>query len=586
MRIEHEGAGYEKYRVLIPEHRVEDTVGKLKRLSSRAVKLNMPAFDIEVGEPEVHKKLAGNGDPYDTVNTSVVPITVVGGVPRLKGWQFVAKIEHDDDVNEVLGFGAQKLVDDDPAMFEKLTQCEPDCQHCNVKRNRNTTYLFKSETNPQELIQVGSSCIDDFSGHKNPVDLLRMANQFVSVMGELADPDEMGVGGSGSRLYDMERILAVASSVVRADGGWVSRDSAGSSGCSVDWVTSVMLDPKMQRKLVTEGDERKGTEIFNWLTSDAFEVGTDIYRSNLAGMAARGYVPAKKIGLAGSAVATYARDMQKLKQQKERNDKYESVAIGEPDKKISRTVLLEKKVPIENQWGMNVLHIFKDVETNAKMTWFNSGSGKFLEGRQYNISGRVKKHETRNGLLETKLTRVSSPDLALHGKITPELDAKPFIKKLKKLETVNALDANSENLIHVASHVHRFYGVPKDVLYELIDMGADPSVVSHRDGNNAFDYWVDAQDEELIELGLKRWPELAFRWDDKMLADYDLIDKPWSQEFRRVRDSVVTNESQEVNSKEGAEATLLELRKEQPKVSEELDLDFDDEDDDQALRLA
>ncbi|MDC9611740.1 hypothetical protein, partial [Pseudoalteromonas sp. GABNS16H] len=72
MRIEHEEAGYEKYRVLIPEHRVEDTIGKLKRLSSRAVKLNMPGFDIEVGEPEVYKKLAGNGDPYDTVNTSVV----------------------------------------------------------------------------------------------------------------------------------------------------------------------------------------------------------------------------------------------------------------------------------------------------------------------------------------------------------------------------------------------------------------------------------------------------------------------------------------------------------------------------------
>lgn len=432
-------------------------------------------------------------------------------------------------------------------------------------------------------MQVGSSCIDDFSGSKDPQDVLRLANQFAEVFDEISHEEGLGTGGSAYHYVDMEDVLSVAAALVRVDGGWVSRDRGGLSGCTVDWIIQVMGDPKTKASLVEDGDRAVGAKIVSWLNSDEFEVGTDIYRSNLKAMARQGAVKPKAMGLAGSAVATYAREMN-LQRQRERESQWVSEKIGEPGEKVERQVCVEKKIPLETAFGISVLHILRDTETNAKMTWFNSGAGKFYEGETYHITGRVKSHREREGLQETQLTRVNCPDLALHNKFQDGMDEKAFIKKVAKLKQVDARNASGETLLQTASHFYRYKGEGKGIIMDLLERGADPAIVSDRDGNNAFDYWIDSDDQELIEIGIADYPHLTKRWTDEMLADYGMADKPWASKLAAARDSLPTQDSR---SKAGLGAILNRPSGSQMVQGEALDLgDDDDMDEHESLKLA
>jgi len=577
-------AGYTEYLREIPEWRVADVLGKLQRLSDRSEKLGLPAYHIETGEPEISERIIRNV----RVKILATPVRIIAGPPLIPGWRFIAKIDHDQPINEVKGYGAQALVDEDPKIFDWLTTCAPDCEHCGFKRNRNTTFLFQSTDDPDQRIQVGSSCVEDFSGGRHPADVLRLANQFAEVFDEISNEEELGTGGGAYHYVDMTDILTVASAIVRIDGGWVSRDRGGLSGCTVDWITQVMSDSKTKASLVQDGDRVLATIIMDWLNSEDFEVGTDLYRSNLKAMASQGAVKPKAIGLAGSAVATYAREMKHLNE-RERASEWASVPIGQPGEKVEREVYVEKKIPMENAFGMSVLHILRDTQTNAKMTWFNSGAGKLYEGQTYNITGRVKAHRQRNGLEETQLTRVNCPDLALHSKFHDEMDENALIKQIAKLDNIDARNASGETLLQTASHFYRFKGIGKKIILDLLERGADPGIASDRDGNNAFDYWIDADDAELIEFGITQHPHLTKRWTDQMLADYGMQKKPWALRLSVTRDTIA-NEQRVNNQANQSVADLLgrDIRPETG-MTETLSLvseDGGDAAEDEALRLA
>lgn len=528
-------AGYRVLEFDVPDFRAKTALQQLHALSAKAVELGMPAYTIDVGEPQVRRKIINGA----SVNLAMVPISCIGGPPKLDGWRFVAKIEHDPAGNEVQGYGAQRLVDQSPELFQFLTTCEPNCAHCNLKRQRNTTFLFENENTPgANRIQVGSTCLADFAGHTNPETLLSQATRFADVMDELSDPDAMLSGGSAFRVFETLDVWAAAAALIRVDGRWVSREHATSSGSSADWVAQILCSEKTFLSLVQDVDRRVAKSVQDWLTSDDFDPGTNMYLHNLSVMARRRYVKPKVVGFAGSAVAAWGRNQAKIRQRKGLDNPYKSMWIAKHDEKVDRIVKVEKIIPLDTMYGTTRLHIIRDIENNAKITWFNSGARKFYAGDTYQITGRVKEMGIRDGFQETQLTRVNSPDVALHSKIQPGMDEKAIIKKARKLKHIDARDGDGESLLHVVSHLYRYRDEGKAIILDLIDRGADPSLVSDRDGSNAFDYWVDSRNEEMIQVGLERFPELALKWDDRLLEDYGLEDEPWVPAFKVARDAI------------------------------------------------
>jgi hypothetical protein len=530
-------ASYESYKAMIPEWRVREVLAKLIRLSETAQKLGLPAFDISTEEAV----LRPCGEPGGIQKARFVPVTVIGGAPVIQGWKFLAKIEHDDGGNEVKGIGAQNAVEKDPKLFDVLTQCEPDCQHCDLKRKRNTTYFFEKGMNDDiERIQVGSSCVEDFSGHDNPGRILQLASGFIEIINEIQDEDGMSLGGgsSGNSAFEVKDILAIAAALVRVDGRWISRSASEERGgpSSGDMVTNLACNPKERMKLVEDEDCTRAERVEAWLLSEEFDPGTNLYLHNLQKMAHRGYVQFNAIGFLGSAIATWSReqDQKKVIEKQQVN----SVKIGEEGEQLKCVVEVQKIIPIDTEFGVSRLHIMEEKETGAKVTWFSSGQRKFMVGDSYEIKGRVKGYRQKDGVWETKLSRVTSPDLALHNKIDPSMDEPGLIKKIKKMSNLNARDGDGETLIQMASHLYSYRQVGKGLISALIEKGANPGIRGERDERTAVDYWVQSEDAELIGIAVEQFPETLSEWTDELLKNWGLFDKEWVPEFRSARDKV------------------------------------------------
>lgn len=81
-------ADYETHDYLLPAYRLATVRSRLETLSRRAVKLGLPAFNITVGDLQYHRS------PDGQALQQYYPLTVTGGVPKIDGWRFAAKLDH------------------------------------------------------------------------------------------------------------------------------------------------------------------------------------------------------------------------------------------------------------------------------------------------------------------------------------------------------------------------------------------------------------------------------------------------------------------------------------------------------------
>src|SRR5690606_37509934 len=133
-------ADYQTQVFNIPEFRIDRAMKSLMELSKKAQQLGMPPFEIEQGDAFFVKANGQYGITGGKLR--IIPLTVTGGAPVIAGWRFFAKIEHDETMNIVQGFGAENAVTNNPELLKSLQNCPPNCDHCNLKRSRNVTYLF------------------------------------------------------------------------------------------------------------------------------------------------------------------------------------------------------------------------------------------------------------------------------------------------------------------------------------------------------------------------------------------------------------------------------------------------------------
>lgn len=194
----------------IPTENMESVLGKVIQLNKKAKKLNAP---------EVKMSVVNEYDKF--INNVAIPFTdieITGTVPKIDGWEFIARLEFSQENGKNTIF---KFKQDETIPTEYLTSNA--CEHCNTKHKRVKTYILKKD---DKFFQVGSSCLKDFFC----VDIESIMLSFQSlfdVLDELDNLDEFYGKESfskGKTMISMKSYLEYVVMTIRLDGGKYRKD--------------------------------------------------------------------------------------------------------------------------------------------------------------------------------------------------------------------------------------------------------------------------------------------------------------------------------------------------------------------------
>jgi len=367
-------------------NRLSDLEKEIKKYDKKALKLGLPAPSITL--LSYYDRLTGSGEK--------IPMAKVrlnrGGILKIGEYGIKAAIDH----------GTTNILRENPAMSNgenldpKWWKASPRCSHCDKIRSRKVTYLLQNASG--ELIQVGSSCVKDFTGH-DPTKALSSA-MFEFALTELLEGEETLGGGSWSG-QNLECFLAAVSAVVRNDGGvYITRKKAQIDGIAS--TVDLIYVPKAPR--AEKSDYEIAEKAIAW--AKGLDPKSDFER-NLAAIAEQGFVTPKHNGIAGYIYEGYRRALNRaIEKRIEAKQAETATHIGEVGKRENFEVTIKRCFESYNDWGYTYTYTFL-LACGSTLTWF--GSKRLDEheiGDTLNIKATVKKHQEYKGIPQTVVTRV------------------------------------------------------------------------------------------------------------------------------------------------------------------------------------
>lgn len=127
----------------IPEANLSKLEKQINKLKNKGANIT-----FEILEP-IYKKV------NNIINYKYYPINIEGKY-RLENWEYLGSLEHLEEGNII------KLITNIEVPNQFKT-CKPICEHCNKSIFRTKTYLVKN-INTNEIKQIGSSCLKDYTG--------------------------------------------------------------------------------------------------------------------------------------------------------------------------------------------------------------------------------------------------------------------------------------------------------------------------------------------------------------------------------------------------------------------------------------
>lgn len=388
------------------------TEAKIEKINARAAKkglagtLNMTAEEVIVVEVDDVTKIRTERVMYD--------VEIQGNAPAYNGWEFIAKLDWDANAGLIV-----RNIPGVDSVVNRETVTEGWCDHCKTTRQRLVTYVVRNQESG-ETLQVGSSCLKDFTGQYTTIAFPELSSN---------DDEEGGFfGGAGAeREYTPETVLAVAWACVKLEGFKPANTQFGSP-TKYDVMTALnpsksKSDREFAAKIAPLADEAMGKakELLAFLLSDEFGgKNPRDYHLNMKAIAAGKMVSSRNIGLLASAPQAWAKHMERtLVRQREASVYAGSKHFGTaPNKaegiKASRhdlTVTVKAIRYIDGDYGTTTLYTMVTEEGNIAK-WFSSGTDKLGEnvGARFVIRGSIKKHETWEGMESTVLTRCTVID--------------------------------------------------------------------------------------------------------------------------------------------------------------------------------
>jgi len=343
-------------------------------------------------------------------------INVEGEAPKIKGWEFIATLKPTESGNLINK--VPTVIEDVPEIYRTS---KPHCDYCNQPRHRTKSYIVKNE-DTGEYKQIGSNCLAKFLGYSNPEKIARLAEWFANIDEDIDKEESEGGWSGGSNYRDLESYLAQVSAVIEQQ-GWVSKATSRATGKpstveEVDYQQSPHFKETTThiRAIPTEGDFKKAREAMEFARSDKLTTDTD-YKHNLKVALSSDYFPKDATGIVASILQFQDRDKEWEIQQKQRREEAEkrkeelqvSEFQGDIGERITRPVRVIRRTPVDSQFGVSYMYRMIDDDNNV-YTWFSSND--VLEAdKKYNITGRVKTHDTYKDTKQTVITRCKAQEL-------------------------------------------------------------------------------------------------------------------------------------------------------------------------------
>lgn len=428
----------------IADYRVPALVEAIDRLARRAGRLGVAPITLSTGEPRdlPFVRRRSDGRPYLTPYRAkdgdlatmerdgrityrrFVDVTITGAVPRLAGWTFCATLQHVD------GEGGESLtmlrvapgaVEGD--LPERFRTAKPeDCDHCQRRiRTRKETFVVRHDDG--RWAQVGRNCTQDFLGGVDPhavagaLDLLLEAHSAAGSAGE--EGDGWGMGGGVDR-WSMREFLGVVAMLVRVD-GWMSRGKArdldgvqATADAAIEYLSppprdSVARDRWLrwvEARPVTDEDRALAEKALAFARADLAEKPSlSDYEHNLRVATAIASVDGKLAGIVASLITYYLREVERTVVREQQRATSRHLGAVKDRLILEVTVARILVVGEMSAYGPSYLHRMVTA-TGDVVVWFASSKGEMAEGKTYFVKATVKKHDTRDGVAQTVVSRV------------------------------------------------------------------------------------------------------------------------------------------------------------------------------------
>lgn len=354
-------------------------MGKFEKICSK-LNLPMPTCDL-VSVDIIEKYREISGDKY---LVEIHTYEVSGVTPVLSGWVFKSKYEKMEDGDEIRSVPGFNL----PEEFKGREVCD----HCKAKRNRNR-YFFVEKEETAELYQVGSSCIKDFLGHKNPEVVaawFEMIHSFIS----FEEEEDYAPGSRPVFFYQFDEALAVTLNYIRQH-GFLSRKKAEEQGIDL-WLTTSskvndIISDSYKWKDPTphyEPTEKDLADIAKMIQHYAVKedfAGSDFITNIKNTLNAGVGIRPQKMGVMAAACAMWLKDT-------EPKEPYvPAVFYGQPkDKLKSHPVVFKRVHSFDGFYGPTFIYTFSD--SKHEFVWKTGTKMAFEAGEAILLSGTVKEH--------------------------------------------------------------------------------------------------------------------------------------------------------------------------------------------------
>lgn len=425
------------YSVLISRNNFQAAVDAVKKLNSVAIQKGLPEMEFHYSE-QIIKSADG---------TRVLPLikfSISNPVINAGDYIIVAKLQYQHEaIENSHGRGAIPILYLKEGTYNDLPDnvingtCAPDCDHCQTKRNRNSTYILKhKETGSYK--QIGSDCISEFTASDNIMAALKWMDlnyQFLQFLKELDIEGESAQfeklfsddfnSSKASLFFDPKYVLGWAVYFVDQK-GYVSREK--SETLMIDSTSTLVFGQASTGEVLPDECAVKAEAVHRFILGDDLpkKILESEYGFNLRSVA-RSYATEKHIGLLTSAVTIYERQLKsKIQDENTKNSSFQGI-IGE---KLTRNLNVIKRYPVPGEWGISTGVVLTDSSGNV-YKWITARTPRWLANSiEYTATMTVKDHSLFNGTTQTVVTKVKFPALEAYSKLD---SYKHDSKKISKL---------------------------------------------------------------------------------------------------------------------------------------------------------
>lgn len=328
--------------------------------------------------------------------------------PIINGWQLVAVYDWENTADGTRTCYVSPV----PGMMVPLEYRDVEsgqCDHCHANRRRNKSMLVTK--NFLEFKVVGSSCVKDFLGHKNPKALMDMYS-FELELQECSEEEYFPLFDDRDAPLSVSRVLTLAAMMVGMFGYVKTNDYDNTPTASRvgTYMHPFCTEDRtfIKNNVPTEADALMAKNIAEWILeqSDASD-----YMATLIKCVKAGAISLKRLGVLASAVTVYKRAIEKtvVVDDTPKANKW----IGTKKDRlrgIVGTIKMVRTVPGFNE-GLTTIITLVTGEGNT-LVWFATNYPDAEVGDVWTFDGTVKNHNEFRGTKQTVINRVKYTSMA------------------------------------------------------------------------------------------------------------------------------------------------------------------------------